>query len=106
MYDVQVAPPLIGNPGALPQVDLSSGEAPCGPAGRIALGLGNEEELPHDFAGFGVERVHAPLAALGVAPRVADENQTVPGDRSGGDEFALPQSAIVVRQIRLPVLKS
>jgi hypothetical protein len=28
------------------------------------------------------------LPALGVAVRVADENQSVPGDRSGGDELA------------------
>ncbi len=58
-------------------------------ADRIALCPRNEKELPHDFAGLGVERVHTPLAALGVAARIADEDPPVPGDRSGGDKLAL-----------------
>ena len=58
-------------------------------AGPIALSLGHEVELPHDFAGFGVERIHPPLAAFGVAARIADKNQSVPRDRGGGDELAL-----------------
>ena len=58
-------------------------------AGRVALCPRNEKELPQDFAGLGVERVHAPLAALGVAARIADEDPPVPGDWSGGDELAL-----------------
>src|SRR5271169_2154626 len=33
------------------------------PANSIALGFGHEEELPHNFAGLGVERVHVPFAA-------------------------------------------
>src|SRR5271170_6263911 len=42
------------------------------PANSIALGLGHEEELPHNLAGLGVERIHAPFAALEVAAGIAD----------------------------------
>jgi hypothetical protein len=44
------------------------------PANRVAFDLRHEIEFPNDFAGLGVERVHAPLAALEVAACVADED--------------------------------
>src|SRR5262249_61287748 len=49
----------------------------------------HEVELPHDLAGLGVKRIHAPLHSFDVASRVADENQTVPGDRSRRGALAL-----------------
>src|ERR1700760_523769 len=68
-------------------------------ADRIALCSGNEIELPYDFTASGVERVHAPFAALGVAACVADENKSIPGDRRCGDKLAL---ASVVGDGRAP----
>ena len=60
-----------------------------GPANYIALGLGHEEELPHNLAGLGVERVHVPFAALEVSAGVADEDETLPGDRCCRHIFGL-----------------
>ncbi len=58
-------------------------------ARRIAFSLRHEVELPHDLAGLGVERIHAPLHALEIAAGIADENQAVPCDRSGRGALAL-----------------
>src|SRR5580658_5618560 len=52
-----------------------------GPADRIVFGPGHEIELPDDFARLAVERIHAPLHALLVAAGIADEYETLPGDR-------------------------
>src|ERR1700722_14623885 len=51
------------------------------PANSIAFDLGYEEELPHNLAGLGVERVHVPFAALEVSAGVADEDEALPGAR-------------------------
>ena len=59
------------------------------PADRVAIGFGHQIEFPDDVAGLGVERVHAPLSALFVAPGIADEDETVPGDRRSGHGLAL-----------------
>ena len=62
--------------------------APCGPRTHVALGFGNQKELPDDLAGLRVERVHVPLAALEVAARIADEDEAVPGDRRRRHQLA------------------
>ena len=69
-----------------------------GPANGIALGLGHEEEFPHDLARLGVERVHAPLPALEVAAGIADEDEPLPGDRRRRHGFAL----LHIRDRRFP----
>src|SRR5215813_8154290 len=47
----------------------------------IAWLLRNEIELPNDPPSLGVKRIHAPLHALEIATGIADENQSVPGNR-------------------------
>src|SRR5580704_2000485 len=69
-----------------------------GPANRVAFDLGHEIEFPNDLARLGVERVHAPLAALEVAAGIADEDEALPGDRRRGHTFALCR----IRYLRLP----
>src|SRR5262249_37711172 len=58
-------------------------------ADRIAFGFGHQVEFPDDLAGLGVERVHAALSALFITPRIADEDETLPGDRRRGHGLAL-----------------
>src|SRR5262249_60240179 len=59
------------------------------PGRRIALSLRHAVELPHDLAGLGLERIHAPLHSLEIPSCVADENQAIPGDRSRWGALAL-----------------
>ena len=96
-----------GSPGS-PAADRRAGHvfprrviergSTLGPADGIALGLGHEEEFPHDLARLGVERVHAPLPALEVAAGIADEDEPLPGDRRRRHGFAL----LHIRDRRFP----
>ena len=87
----------MGMPGAFCQVDMSSGVAPAVHGPRRPR-LWNQKELPDDLAGLRVERVHAPLAALEVSARIADEDEAVPGNRGRRHRLA----AFRVRDGRFP----
>jgi hypothetical protein len=58
-------------------------------ADHVALGFGNQKELPDDLAGLRVEREHVPFPTLEVAARIADEDEAVPGNRCRRHRLAM-----------------
>jgi hypothetical protein len=76
------------------------------PANSIAPGLGREEELPHNLAGLGVERVHVPFGAFESPPALPMKTRPSQAIGAAGTLSPFFTSAIVVSHSRLPVLKS
>src|SRR6185437_1871135 len=57
-------------------------------ASWVAHGFWDQIEFPDNPAGLCIERIHASLHALVVSAGIADEDQAIPGDRSGRCRFA------------------
>ena len=101
-----MAPPLIGIPGALFQVDVSSGEAPCGPRTISPSVFGTRKNSQTILPVLASSANMCPLPPFASPPALP--MKTRPSQAIGAAETNSPllASAIVVAQMRLPVLKS
>ena len=101
-----MAPPLIGIPGALFQVEVSSGEGPSGPRAMSPSTLGARKNSQTTLPVLASSANMWPLPPLASPPALPME--TRPFQAIGAAETNSPRlaSAIVVAQTRLPVLKS
>src|SRR5215475_14018070 len=106
VYDVQVPPPLMGMPDAFFQVAVLSGDAPCGPRVASPSARGTRKNSQTTLPVLASSAYMRPLPPLKSPPALP--TNTRPSQAIGADDTTSPSFgfAIVVCQIRLPVLKS
>src|SRR5262245_3428372 len=106
VVEVQVPPPLIGTPGTLFQVDVSSGVAPSGPRTVSPSVLGTRKNCHTILPVLASSAYIFPLPPLKSPPALPTKTRPSQAIGAAGTASPLFTSPIVVSQSRLPVLKS
>src|SRR5580704_16189233 len=104
--EVQAPPPLIGAPGTFSQVELLSGDPPCGPRTVSPSDLGtrkNSQTILPVLASIAYMRPFPPLKS---PPALPTNTRPFHAIGAAGTASLFFTSAIVVSHRRLPVLKS
>src|SRR5271169_3510458 len=102
----QAPPPLIGAPGMFFQVELSSGDAPCGPRTGSPSDLGTRKNSQTILPVLASSAYMRPLPPLKSPPALPMKTRPFQAIGAAGTASPFFTSAIVVSHSRLPVLKS